>query len=80
MVLPLSTLLFSHVFAAFLGFAAFALMLRERDGPPRAAAARRSPGLAMGYAVASEYPLFFVAVVLGLLPALAPRRAARCAA
>ncbi len=65
MVLPLSTLLFSHVFTAFLGFAAFALMLRERDGP-------RSPmllglaGLAMGYAVASEYPLFFVSLVLGL--------------
>jgi len=65
MVLPLSTLLFSHVFTAFLGFAAFFLMLRERDGPP-------SPillwlaGLLMGYAVASEYPLFFVAVVLGL--------------
>jgi hypothetical protein len=64
-VLPLSTLLFSHVFTAFLGFGAFALMLRERDGP-------RSPlllalaGLAMGYAIASEYPLFFVAVVLGL--------------
>jgi len=65
MVLPLSTLLFSHVFTAFLGFAAFALMLRERDGPA-------SPmllwlaGLLMGYAVASEYPLFFVALVLGL--------------
>ena len=36
MVLPLSTLLFSHVFTAFLGFAAFTLMLRERDGPPSA--------------------------------------------
>ncbi len=65
LVLPLSTLLFSHIFTAFLGFGAFALMLRERDGPP-------SPlllgvaGLAMGYAVASEYPLFFVALVLGL--------------
>ena len=35
MVLPFSTLLFSHVFAAMLGFAAFALLLRERDGPPR---------------------------------------------
>ena len=34
MILPLSTLLFSHVFTAFLGFGAFALMLRERDGPP----------------------------------------------
>ncbi len=65
MVLPLSTLLFSHVFTAFLGFGAFALMLKERDGPPSAMLLALA-GLAMGYAVASEYPLFFVAVVLGL--------------
>ncbi|HWD11034.1 MAG TPA: hypothetical protein VG366_04260 [Solirubrobacteraceae bacterium] len=65
MVLPLSTLLFSHIFAAFLGFGAFALMLRERDGPSSALLLGLA-GLAMGYAVASEYPLFFVAVVLGL--------------
>ena len=65
MVLPLSTLLFSHVFTAFLGFAAFALMLRERDGPPRPWLLALA-GLAMGYAVTSEYPLFFVAAVLGL--------------
>jgi hypothetical protein len=65
MVLPLSTLLFSHVFSAFLGFGAFALMLRERDGPPSAMLLALA-GLAMGYAVASEYPLFFVAAVLGL--------------
>ncbi|HEY2719438.1 MAG TPA: hypothetical protein VGI52_07390, partial [Solirubrobacteraceae bacterium] len=65
MVLPLSTLLFSHVFTAFLGFAAFALMLRERDGPP-APSLLAIAGLAMGYATASEYPLFFVAAVLGL--------------
>jgi hypothetical protein len=65
MVLPLSTLLFSHVFTAFLGFAAFALMLRERDGPPSALLLGLA-GLAMGYSVAAEYPLFFVAIVLGL--------------
>jgi hypothetical protein len=64
-VLPLSTLLFSHVFTAFLGFAAFALMMRERDGPPSLVLLGFA-GLAMGYAVTSEYPLFFVAVVLGL--------------
>jgi hypothetical protein len=66
MVLPLSTLLFSHVFTAFLGFGAFALMLKERDGPTPSAMLLGLAGLAMGYAVASEYPLFFVAVVLGL--------------
>ncbi len=65
MVLPLSTLLFSHVFTAFLGFGAFALMLRERDGPASPMLLALA-GLAMGYAVASEYPLFFVALVLGL--------------
>ncbi len=65
MVLPLSTLLFSHVFTAFLGFAAFALLLRERDGPPSVLLTGLA-GLAMGYAVSSEYPLFFVAIVLGL--------------
>jgi hypothetical protein len=65
MVLPLSTFLFSHVFTAFLGFAAFALMLRERDGPASPMLLALA-GLAMGYAVTSEYPLFFVAVVLGL--------------
>ncbi len=65
MVLALSTLLFSHVFSAFLGFGAFALMLREREGPPSAMLLAVA-GLAMGYAVVSEYPLFFVAAVLGL--------------
>ena len=40
-------------------------MLRERDGPPSPLLLGLA-GLAMGYAVASEYPLFFVALVLGL--------------
>lgn len=65
LVLPLSTLLFSHVFTAFLGFGAFVLMLRERDGPASPMLLALA-GLAMGYAVSSEYPLFFVALVLGL--------------
>jgi hypothetical protein len=65
MALPLSTLLFSHVFAAFLGFAAFALMMWERDGPPNPWLLGVA-GLLVGYAGASEYPLFFVALVLGL--------------
>jgi hypothetical protein len=65
LALPLSTLLFSHVFTAFLGFAAFALMMWERDGPPNPWLLGVA-GLFVGYAGASEYPLFFVALVLGL--------------
>jgi hypothetical protein len=68
LTLPLSTLLFSHVFTAFLGFAAFALMWHEREGPPGVGGCCYIgvAGLLLGYAGASEYPLFFVAVVLGL--------------
>jgi hypothetical protein len=65
MTLPLSTLLFSHVFTAFLGFAAFVVMMRERAGPPKPWMLAGA-GALVGYAGASEYPLFFVAVVLGL--------------
>ena len=65
MVLPFSQLLFSHMFTTFLCFAAFWLMLRERDGPPSALLLALA-GLAMGYAFSSEYPTFFAAVVLGL--------------
>ncbi len=65
LALPLSTLIFSHVFTAFLTFAAFALLWHEREGPP-------NPwylwvaGLALGYGGASEYPIFFAALVLGI--------------
>lgn len=68
LALPLSTLLFSHVFTAALGFAAFALMWREREGPPGAGGScyLGVAGLLIGYAGASEYPLFFVGLVLGV--------------
>jgi hypothetical protein len=65
LVLPLSTLLFSHVFSALLGFAAFCLLLREREGPeslPKLFIA----GLMIGYAITTEYPLLFTGVVLGI--------------
>jgi hypothetical protein len=65
MALPLSTLLFSHVFCACLGFAAFVLMWREREGPPNPWYLGVA-GLLIGYAGSSEYPMFFAAVVLGL--------------
>jgi hypothetical protein len=63
-VMTFSQMLFSHVFTAFLTFAAFWLMLRERDGPPSVALLALA-GLAMGYSFSSEYPTFFAAVVLG---------------
>ena len=65
MVLPFSQLLFSHMFTTFLAFAAFWLMLSERDGPPSPLLLGLA-GLAMGYAFSSEYPTFFAAIVLGL--------------
>jgi hypothetical protein len=65
MVLPLATLLFSHVLSTLLGFAAFALLVRERAGPPSWRLTLLA-GLAMGYAVTCEYPLFFVGAILGL--------------
>jgi hypothetical protein len=63
-VATFSQMLFSHVFTAFLSFAAFWLMLREREGPPSAMLLALA-GLAMGYAFSSEYPTFFAALVLG---------------
>jgi hypothetical protein len=65
MVLPFSQLLFSHMFTTFLCFAAFWLMLIEREGPPSAMLLGLA-GVAMGYAFSSEYPTFFAALVLGL--------------
>ena len=40
LVLPFATLFFSHVLAATLGFAAFAVLLLEREGAPRTEARR----------------------------------------
>jgi hypothetical protein len=65
MALSLSTLLFSHIFTAFLGFAAFVMLMRERDGPPRAWLCGAA-GLSVGYGISSEYPLALVGGVLGL--------------
>ena len=64
LVLPLATLLFSHVLGALLAFAGFALMLRERDGPPSPKLLALA-GLAVGYGVTSEYPVLFAGIVLG---------------
>jgi hypothetical protein len=66
LVLPFAQLLFAHVLAATLGFAAFTLLWRSAR-PALAAGA----GLLAGLAVTVDYPLGIVAIGLGLY-ALAP--------
>ncbi|MEA2233278.1 MAG: hypothetical protein QOD83_3094 [Solirubrobacteraceae bacterium] len=65
MVLPFSTLYFSHLLSAALAFGAFALAWREREGPsrPRVLAVA---GVLAGLAVVCEYPLAIAALIVGL--------------
>jgi 4-amino-4-deoxy-L-arabinose transferase-like glycosyltransferase len=63
MVMTFASEYFPHVIAAMLGFAAFALLFRERRGPPRTALVGAA-GLLAGLAVPFEYPLGLVGVVL----------------
>ncbi len=74
LVLPFSTLYFSHVLSALLVFAAFALVWRERERGRE----RQRPwmlalaGLLGGLAVVCEYPLAIAAGIVGVY-ALTPR-------
>ena len=63
MVLPFATMYFSHIPAAAAAFAAFALLVRERDGPFRPWTVLAA-GLLAGAAVVFEYPAALVGVVL----------------
>ena len=54
---------FSHVASATLGFAAFAILFRERQGPPRLIAVAAA-GLVAGLAVTFEYPLGLLGAIL----------------
>jgi hypothetical protein len=71
LVLPFSTLYFSHVLAALLGFAAFAVLWRERERAGDAPGSGSLPlvalgGLLAGLAFAAEYPLALGGAVLGV--------------
>jgi hypothetical protein len=68
LILPFATLLFSHVLSALLGFAAFALLWRERERglPPPRVLYSALAGLLVGYGFTTEYPLFIVGAVLGV--------------
>jgi hypothetical protein len=54
---------FSHIASAALGFAAFAILFRERRGPPRLALVAGA-GLVAGLAVTFEYPLGLLGLIL----------------
>lgn len=65
LILPFSTLFFSHVISAAMVFAAFALLWRERKGgsnPWLVLAA----GLLGGFAITTEYPLALASVIVGI--------------
>ena len=63
MLLPFATLLFGHMLSATLGFAAFVVLLLERQRAPSAWRAGVA-GVLAGSAVVVEYPLAIVALAL----------------
>jgi hypothetical protein len=66
MVMSFATLYFNHSLASLLGFAPFALLFRERAGPPQLRLVALA-GLAVGLGACVDYQLVFsVGVVLGL--------------
>ncbi|MGH2989421.1 MAG: hypothetical protein ACRDMA_06065 [Solirubrobacterales bacterium] len=69
----------SHVVAAALGFGAFAILFREREGPARLGVVGAA-GLLAGLAVSFEYPLGLVAAVLFAYALARPDRLRRGAA
>jgi hypothetical protein len=74
LVLPFSTLYFSHMLSALLSFAAFWLVWRERSrGDTLRPRMLGLAGLLAGLAILCEYPLGITAAIVGLY-ALAARR------
>jgi hypothetical protein len=73
MMLPFSTMYFSHIPAAAASFAAFALLVRERGGPSRPTVLFAA-GLLAGVAVVFEYPAALIGLVLaGYVLSVGPR-------
>lgn len=77
LLLPFSTMYFAHALSALVGFAAFVLLCRERARPRRSLLV--AAGVVAALAVAVEYPLTIVAVVLGAYAATTRPRVRRAA-
>ena len=67
LLFPFSTLLFDHILSTTLGFAAFFLLLRERDASRGRTWLLGAAGLCAGLAVVVEFPLLIVGVALGAI-------------
>jgi hypothetical protein len=76
LILPFATLYFSHVFAALLGLAAFAVLWREREGATRLGLVAAGGALA-GLGVTTEHPLVLAGIVLGVYALRRERLVAR---
>lgn len=65
MILPFSTLFFSHVISALMVLGAFALLWRERKAPTKLGLIFAA-GLIGGFAITTEYPLALASVIIGI--------------
>jgi len=79
MMLPFATLLFSHVTAALLAFASFAVLIGARASPLRVRTVAGAGALA-GVAVCFEYQTALAGLVLAAFATAAQRQLARAAA
>jgi hypothetical protein len=65
LILPFSTLFFSHVISAAMVLGAFAILWRERKAPTRLGLVFAA-GLLGGFAITTEYPLALASVIIGI--------------
>jgi len=65
MLLPFATLFFAHALSATLGFAVFAVLWHERQGPARPALVAAA-GVLAGLAATVEFPVAVIGAILGL--------------
>lgn len=65
MILPFSTLFFSHVISAAMVLGAFALLWKERKAPTNLGLVFAA-GLLGGFAITTEYPLGLASVIIGI--------------
>jgi hypothetical protein len=79
MVLPFATLFFAHILSSMLVFAAFAVLWRERRGPPRQSLVLAA-GLLAGLAATTDFPDAVPGAIVGLYVLARQGRVRRAAA